>query len=190
MIAAPALRVEPARPKGTVSARAGADRHIYRSGAVSAASRQSFQVVTRTARPSGLDLAGLVARIPTAVTASGTTVTDVFGVGPIVAAYLIGHSGDIARFPTAGHYARYNGTAPIQASSGPIRRHRLNPRGNRQLNHALHITAVTQVRNDTPDRVYYLPKQAEGKSNKDAMRALKRRISDAVYRQLLDDSRG
>jgi transposase len=124
------------------------------------------------------------------VTASGTTVTDVFGVGPIVAAYLIGHSGDIARFPTAGHYARYNGTAPIQASSGPIRRHRLNPRGNRQLNHALHITAVTQVRNDTPDRVYYLPKQAEGKSNKDAMRALKRRISDAVYRQLLDDSRG
>jgi transposase len=96
------------------------------------------------------DLAELGARITTAVTASGTTVTDIFGVGPVVAAYLIGHSGDIARFPTAGHYARYNGTAPIEASSGPTRRHRLNPRGNRQLNHALHMAAVTQVRNDTP----------------------------------------
>jgi len=71
-----------------------------------------------------------------AVTASGTAVTNVFGVGPVVAAYLIGHSGDIRRFPTAAHYARYNGTAPIQASSGPIKRHRLNPRGNRQLIYA------------------------------------------------------
>jgi transposase len=135
------------------------------------------------------DLGGLSDRIRAAVAASGTTVTAVFGVGPVVAAYLIGHSGDIARFPTAGHYARYNGTAPIQASSGPITRHRLNPRGNRQLNHALHIAAVTQVRNDTPGRAYYLRKQAEGKSKKDAMRALKRRVSDAVYRQLLNDSR-
>jgi len=135
------------------------------------------------------DLAALVARITTAVTASGTTVTDVFGVGPVVAAYLIGHSGDIVRFPTAGHYARYNGTAPIEASSGPTSRHRLNPGGNRQLNHAIHMAAVTQVRNDTPGRAYYLRKQAEGKSKKDAMRALKRRISDVVYRHLLADSR-
>jgi len=134
------------------------------------------------------DLAGLVARIKTAATASGTTVTDVFGVGPVVAAYLIGHSGDIRRFPTAGHYARYNGTAPIQASSGPTTRHRLNPRGNRQLNHALHMAAVTQVRNDTPGRAYYLRKQAAGHSRKEAIRALKRRISDAVYRQLVADS--
>jgi Transposase IS116/IS110/IS902 family len=71
-------------------------------------------------------------------------------VGPIVAAYLLGYSGDIGRFPSAGHYARYNATAPIEASSGPVVRHRLNPRGNRQLNHALHMIAVTQVRNDTP----------------------------------------
>jgi transposase len=133
------------------------------------------------------DLAGLLERIRAAVAASGTTVTGVFGVGPVVAAYLIGHSGDIRRFPSAGHYARYNGTAPIEASSGPTRRHRLNPRGNRQLNHALHMAAVTQVRNDTPGRAYYLRKQAEGHSPKEAMRALKRRISDAVYRQLLTD---
>jgi transposase len=129
-------------------------------------------------------LADLALRIVAAVTASGSTVTDLYGVGPIVAAYLIGHTGDISRFPTAGHYARYNGSAPIEASSGPRQRHRLNPRGNRQLNHALHMIAVTQVRNNTPGRAYYLRKQAEGKSRKEAMRALKRRISDAVYRQL------
>jgi transposase len=134
------------------------------------------------------DLAELIARITTAVTGSATTITDVFGVGSVVAAYLIGHSGDIRRFPTAGHYARYNGTAPIQASSGPTKRHRLNPCGNRQLNHAVHMAAVTQVRNDTPGRAYYLRKQAEGHSRKEAMRALKRRISDVVYRQLLADS--
>ena len=105
-----------------------------------------------------------------------------------MAAYLIGYSGDVRRFPTAGHYARYNGTAPIEAHRDRNVRHRLNPRGNRQLNHALHIAAVTQVRNDTPGRAYYLRKQAEGKTRKEAMRALKRRISDAVYRQLLADA--
>jgi transposase len=134
------------------------------------------------------DLDELGGRIKTAVLASASTVTDVFGVGPVVAAYLIGHTGDVARFPSAGHYARYNGTAPIEASSGPTIRHRLNPRGNRQLNHALHMAAVTQVRNDTPGRAYYLAKQAHGHSRKEAMRALKRRISDAVYRQLLTDT--
>ena len=92
------------------------------------------------------DLVALKARITTAVEASATTVTDVYGVGPIVAAYLIGYSGDIRRFPSAGHYARYNGTAPIEASSGPHVRHRLNPRGNRQFNHAIHIAAVDSDR--------------------------------------------
>ena len=135
------------------------------------------------------DIAELLARIKTAVAASGSTVTEIHGVGPVVATYLLGHTGDISRFPSAGHYARYNGTAPIEASSGPTKRHRLNPRGNRQLNHALHMAAVTQVRNDTPGRAYYLRKQAEGHSRKEAMRALKRRISDAVYRQLLADTR-
>jgi transposase len=135
------------------------------------------------------DIAELHARIKIAVAASGTTVTEIHGVGPIVATYLIGHTGEISRFPTAGHYARYNGTAPIEASSGPTKRHRLNPRGNRQLNYALHMIAVTQVRYDTPGRAYYLRKQAEGHSRKEAMRSLKRRISDAVYRQLIIDAR-
>ena len=106
-----------------------------------------------------------------------------------MAAIIVGRAGDVRRFPTAGHFARYNGTAPIEASSGPTKRHRLNPRGDRQLNHAIHMAAVTQVRNDTPGRAYYLRKQAEGKSRKEALRALKRRISDAVYQRLVADAR-
>ncbi len=125
-----------------------------------------------------------------AVTASGTTVTEVFGIGPLMAAIIIGRTGDVRRFPSSGHFARHNGTAPIEASSGPKARHRFNPRGDRQLNHAIHIAAVTQVRNDTPGRVFYLRKQAEGKTRKEAMRALKRHISDAVYQRLIDDTRG
>jgi transposase len=124
----------------------------------------------------------------TALEASKTTVTNVFGIGPLTAAIIVGRVGDVRRFPTAGHFARHNGTAPIEASSGPKTRHRLNPRGDRQLNHAIHMAAVTQVRNDTPGRAYYLRKQAEGKSRKEAMRALKRRISDAVYQRLITDA--
>jgi transposase len=129
------------------------------------------------------------ARIARAVTASGTSVTNVYGIGPITAAIIVGRVGDIARFPTAGHFARYNGTAPIETSSGARVRHRLNRRGDRRLNHALHIAAITQLRNDTPGRVYYDKKLTEGKSRREALRALKRRISDAVYRQLLTDTR-
>ena len=128
-------------------------------------------------------------RSAAALEASATTVTQVHGVGPIVAAIILGHTGDVRRFPTAGHFARHNGTAPIEASSGPKARHRLNSRGNRQLNHALHMAAVTQVAHDTAGRAYYLRKQAEGKTKKEAMRALNRRISDAVYNRLLADAR-
>jgi transposase len=94
---------------------------------------------------------------------------------------ILAHVGDPARFPTAARFASYNGTAPIEASSGPRKRHRLNPRGNRKLNHAMHLIAVTQIRHDTPGRVYFDRKLAEGKTKKEALRALKRRISDAVW---------
>jgi transposase len=128
-------------------------------------------------------------RTVAAVLASKTTVDHVYGIGPIGAAIIVGRSGDVRRFPTAGHYARHNGTAPIEASSGPKARHRLNPRGDRQLNHAIHTAALTQIAHDTEGRAYYLRKQADGKTKKEAMRALKRRISDAVYRKLVDDLR-
>ncbi len=133
-------------------------------------------------------LADIKARIEVAVLASKTSVTDIHGVGPIVAAIIIGHSGDAARFASRDHYASYNATAPTEASSGPTKRHRLNQRGNRQLNHAMHLTAVTQISHDTPGRVYYQRKIAAGESTKEAMRALKRKISDAVYRQLIADT--
>ena len=123
------------------------------------------------------------------IVASATSVTDVYGIGPLMGAIIIGRVGDITRFPTAGHFARHNGTAPIEASSGPKKRHRLNPRGDRQLNHAIHMAAVTQISHDTPGRVYYLRKQDEGKTRKEAMRALKRHISDAVYQRLTADTR-
>jgi transposase len=128
-------------------------------------------------------------RAATMIVASATSVTDVYGIGPLMGAIIIGRVGDIGRFPSAGHFARHNGTAPIEASSGPKKRHRLNPRGDRQLNHAIHMAAVTQISHDTPGRVYYLRKQEEGKTRKEAMRALKRHISDAVYQRLLADTR-
>jgi transposase len=128
-------------------------------------------------------------RISVAVAASGTTLTDIVGIGPVCAAIIIGYTADINRFPTKGHFATYNATAPIEASSGDRPRHRLNPRGNRKLNHAIHIAAITQLRYDTEGRAYYDRKIAEGKSSKDAIRSLKRRISDRVYRHLITDAR-
>jgi transposase len=130
-------------------------------------------------------------RINSAVTASRTTLTTLFGVGPIVAASVIGEVGDIWRFPTRDRFAAYNGTAPIEVSSGDRRRKvfRLSRRGNRRLNHAIHMAAVTQIRyRHTDGRAYYDRKIGEGHSGKEAIRALKRRISDALYTRLRDDA--
>jgi transposase len=129
-------------------------------------------------------------RISAAVTASKTTLTELFGVGPIIAATVIGDVGDIARFPTRGRFAAYNGTAPIEVSSGGRRKvFRLSRRGNRRLNHAIHMAAVTQIRfQHTDGRAFYDRKIAEGHSGKEAIRALKRRISDALYTRLRHDA--
>jgi transposase len=176
-------------PRSLSATRAAAElRRLRPDDAVGVERRRLAVELLGEVRRTDRDLVELKARITTSINQTTTTVTDVVGVGPIMAAYLIGYTGDVRRFPSAGHYARYNGTAPIEASSGPNQRHRLNPRGNRQLNHALHIAAVTQIRNNTPGRAYYLRKQAEGKTKKEAIRALKRRISDAVYHQLLADT--
>jgi len=108
-------------------------------------------------------------RIAAAVAASNTTLTELFGVGPIVAATVIGDVDDIARFPTRDHFAAYNGTAPIEVSSGGRRKvFRLSRRGNRRLNHAIHMAAVTQIRfRHTAGRAYYDRKIAEGHSAKE-----------------------
>ena len=121
--------------------------------------------------------------------ASATSLTSIRGVGPITAAVIIAQSGNIDRFSSKHHYASYNATAPVEASSGPKVRHRLNQRGNRQLNWAIHVIAITQLRHDTAGRVYYDRKVAEGKTSKEAVRALKRQLSDVVYRHLVADAR-
>ena len=134
------------------------------------------------------DLEAIKARIRRAVAAADTTVTDIYGVGPVVAAFLIGYTRPIERFTSADRYAAYNGTAPIEVSSGGKTRHRLSRRGNRTLNHAIHTAAVTQISHHTPGKVYYDRKLDEGKTDKEALRALKRRISNAVYQQLRADA--
>ncbi len=129
-------------------------------------------------------------RLEQVVTASGSSVVDIFGVGPVVAATVVGITGDLARFPTRDRFAAFNGTAPIEVSSGGRKVWRLSRRGNRTLNHAIHMAAVTQTRwRHSPGRGYYDRKVAEGKTPKEAMRALKRRISDALWAAMVADAR-
>jgi transposase len=128
--------------------------------------------------------------ITTAVTASKTTVTEIFGAGPVVAAMVKGDTGDVRRFASRDRFASWNGTAPIEVSSGPKKIYRLSRRGNRRMNHAIHLIAVTQLRYPHTDgRAYFERKLAEGKTGKEALRSLKRRISDALYARLLEDAR-
>jgi transposase len=127
------------------------------------------------------------ARIKTAVVQSQTTLVELFGVGPVLAAKVLGEVGDVGRFPSKHHFATHTGTAPLEASSGQVVRHRLSRAGNRQLNHALYLMAIVQIRHPTAGQAYYRRKRAEGKAPKEALRCLKRRLSDAVYRCLLAD---
>jgi len=128
-------------------------------------------------------------KLAAAVQATGTTLTEIFGVGPVIAATVIGDVRDIARFATRDAFAAYNGTAPTEVSSGKRKVHRLSRRGNRRLNHAARMAAVTQVRYPHSDgRAYYDKKLAEGKTAKEALRALKRQVSDALYKHLKADA--
>ena len=99
-------------------------------------------------------------------------------------------TGDPARFTSRDAYAAYNGTAPIEYASGGRRRHRLSRRGNRRLNHALHLAALCQIRHPGSEgRRYFDRKLEEGKTKKEALRALKRQISNTVHRHLTADTR-
>jgi transposase len=133
-------------------------------------------------------LAGQIAAL---VATTGTTLTSLFGVGPVIAGRILAETGDVRRFATKDKFASYNGTAPIDASSGEQARHRLSRAGNRRINHVLHMMAVTQIRYPaTPGRRYYERKRREGKTPREALRCLKRRLSDLVYHQLANDRRG
>lgn len=128
------------------------------------------------------------AELKTMVLARESRLMDIHGVGPVVAARVLADVGDVARFADRNRFASWTGTAPIDASSGEQNRHRLSRAGNRRMNHMIHIAAVTQLRLDTDGRAYYRRKRAEGKKSLEALRCLKRRISDTIYRQLLADA--
>jgi transposase len=129
-------------------------------------------------------------KLAAAVTASGTSLTEVSGVGPVIAATVIGDVITVARFPSRDHFAACNGTAPAGVSSGQRKIYRLSLRGSRRLNHAVHMAAITWIRHKHSDgRAYYPRKLAGGKTRKEALRCLKRRISDAIYARLHADAR-
>ncbi len=123
------------------------------------------------------------------IAATGSRLQQLHGIGPSNAARLLGDIGDIARFASRNHFASWNGTAPLDASSGDQHRHRLSRAGNRRINRALHIMAVVQLRHETEGRAYFRRKLAAGKTPMEAMRCLKRRLSDVVYRQMVADAR-
>jgi transposase len=150
--------------------------------------RQLASELVRDVRTLDRRIAGLDERIAGEVKASGTMLTEIFGVGPILAAKILGIVGDVSRFPSKAHFASYAGVAPIEASSGEVVRHKLSLAGNRRLNQVMHMIAVCQARSDPRGGAYHRKKLAEGKSRREAMRCLKRRISDAVFRVLVTDS--
>jgi transposase len=106
------------------------------------------------------------------------------GCGTVTAAIIIGRTAGAKRFPTDGHFARHTGTAPIPASSGNTHRHRLHRGGDRQLNRALHIIAISRAKTDPETRAYLLRKQAEGKTKLEAIRCLKRHLARRIWRLL------
>jgi transposase len=136
------------------------------------------------------EAADLKRQITRLVAAADTTLTDLYGVGPLVAARFIAEVVDIRRYPNRNAFAAANGTAPLPASSGRTVRHRFNPGGNRQLNRSLYTIAITQIRGDTEGRAYYERKRAAGKTKREALRCLKRRLSDIVFTTTRHDATG
>jgi len=180
---------------GGVAVKLSADRaaRILRGirpqdGASAHLRRRLASEVLRDIRTLNRKIADLDGRIEAEVEASGTTLTEIFGIGPILAARIIGAVGNVARFPTKSRFASYAGTAPVEASSGEVVRHRLSLAGNRKLSYALHMVATCQARSDARGGTYYRKKIAEGKSRKEALRCLKRRVCDAVFKSLTADS--
>jgi transposase len=178
-------------PKEMVAAQAAAIVKRATAGdPVAAARRELAAELLADLRHLDAQMAESKKKLAVVVRASGTSVTGLFGVGPVVAAIIIGDVAGVARFATRDRFAAWNGTAPVEVSSGGRKVYRLSRRGNRRVNCAIHIAAVTQIRyKHSPGRAYDDNKIAEGKTPKEALRALKRRISDAIYARLVADAR-
>ena len=139
----------------------------------------------RTLRQLDRQTKELTTQIEALVKESGTRLRDIYGVGVLVAAAILAEVGNPGRYPTKAKFAMANGTAPLEASSGRVVRHRLNRGGNRQINRAIHTVALTQIaRRDSEGRCYYHKLITRGKTHREAIRALKRRISDRIWTHL------
>ncbi|WIY01955.1 transposase [Amycolatopsis mongoliensis] len=123
------------------------------------------------------------------VIARGSTLLDLHGIGPSGAARLLADVGDIHRFGNRDRFASWNGTAPLDASSGEQQRHRLSRAGNRRINRTLHIMGVVQLRDPTAGRVHFDGKKAAGKTSMEAMRSFKRCLSNVVHARMLADQK-
>jgi transposase len=172
---------------------AGQAAHLLESitpaGAVQAARCELAAEFTEDLRGIDTRIRDTRKKLAAVVQAAGTSLTGLFGVGPVIAAAVIGDVRHASRFPNRDHFAAYNGTAPIEVSSGPRKIYRLSRRGNRRLNHAIHMAAVTQIRHrHSEGRAYYDKKLAGGKTRKEALRALKRQVSDAIFACLQADA--
>jgi transposase len=164
-------------------------------------------LATTTARLQGID--GMVARLARAllercrtlseeiaeldheleplVARLAPTLIELCGCATLTAAKILGETAGVERFRSRHAYARHNGTAPVPVWSGNRERHRLSRTGNRQLNTALHRMAITQARYHPPAREFLQRRRASGDTKAESIRALKRRLSDVVYRALLAD---
>lgn len=148
------------------------------------------QDLVRDLRAVDASLAAIERRMSDALDEHGSRLRTVDGVGAITAARLIGRTGHASRFHSAHAFAVYAGVAPIEIASGDKQRHRLSRGGDRQLNSAIHLVAVTQVRmRDSEGRRYFDIKIAEGKTRNEAIRCLKRRLAAHLWRLMIADER-
>jgi len=177
-------------PKAITVARAARVlRAIRPEGAVQAARCELAAAFLADLRGIDAQIRATRKKLAVTVAAAGTSLTGLFGVGPVIAAAVIGDVRDVSRFPGRDHFAAYDGTAPIEVSSGPRKVYRLSRRGNRRLNHAIHMAAITQIRyKHSKGRAYYDKKLAEGKTPREALRALKRQVSNAIFACLQADA--
>jgi transposase len=156
---------------------------VGREGVIADIARELVATVRRLSA----SIDALERRIARMVMALAPTLLALPGCGPLTAAKLIGETADITRFRSKEAFARYNGTAPVPVWSGNVARFRLSRGGNRQLNVAIHRIAITQMRIDPRGRAYIDHRRAAKDTKTEAIRALRRRISDEVYRRMRHD---
>lgn len=152
--------------------------------------KELAQDLVRELRAADVSLADIEIRMTVALDEHGTRLREIDGIGAVTAVRLIGRTGIASRFASEHAFATYAGAASIEIASGEQSRHRLSRAGDRRLNSAIHLIAVTQVRmRNSIGRAYFDKKIAEGKTRNEAMRCLKRRLANHIWRMMIADER-